>query len=686
MISYGTYAEIRSDAVKAVKAPVRMRVSEAASRYVTVNSPGGYQGPYDPDLTPYMVEPMDTLAAREYEAVVFVGPARSSKTQSLVDGWYGYAVMCDPGDMGLYFPVEGNAKDYSKRRLNRLNKASDEIRAMISPRSHDDNLFSKTFRNGMLVDLLWPTSSRMAQRDMRYVVLSDYDSMPEDVDGEGEPFALALKRVQTFMSAGMCMAESSPKKEIINPKWTPTTSHEGPPAPGIMSLFNRGDRRRRYWPCVECDEYFIPTFDRLWYPEIDNIQEAAAQVQIVCPSCGCQIGPEHKTEMDANGAWVRDGLKISKGGIITGEAYGSSIASFWLHGPNARFQTWESIVLKYLQAKAEYERTGSEKALKTTVNVDQGSPYLPISRKSTRTADELISRAIEWTRGTVPEGVRYLLATVDVQGNRFEVLVTGYGIEQESWIVDRFALHWSDRVTAAGEKEPLDPPGHQEDWTVLNALIGKEYPLGDDSGRRMAVHFVGVDSGGKKGVTTRALNWWRSLRRSGKNRNVRLIKGEGDRPNAKIPRVRETYPDSSKRKDRHSGARGDVPMLILNTNELKDALNNDLTRKEEGPGFVHLPSWLEEKYFAEIVAETRTSTGWKNIGSERNETWDLLNYGKALNLYLGVEKIDWKTPPKWAAVWDRNSHVSGAESTTKKPVKKQMNKRGFGSDDWSSRL
>lgn len=687
MVSFGSYAEVRRDAIQAVKAPVRMRVSEAAAKYVQVSAPGGYRGPYDPRLTPYMIEPMDTLPAREYEAVVFVGPARSSKTQSLVDGWYGYAVTCDPGDMGLYFPVEGNAKDYSKRRLNRMNKSSPEIGSKLSPRSHDDNLFSKAFKNGMLVDLLWPTSSRMAQRDMRYVVLSDYDSMPDDVDGEGEPFALALKRVQTFMSAGMAMAESSPKKEIIDPKWRPKTLHEGPPAAGIMSLYNRGDRRRRYWPCVECEEYFIPTFDLLWWPDIDNIQEAAAQVQMTCPHCGSQIAPEYKIEMDAHGHWLRDGLKISKAGIITGEAYGSSIASFWLHGPNARFQTWESLVLKYLQAKAEYERTGSEKALKTTTNVDQGSPYLPISRKSTRTAEELIDRAVEWPRGMVPSGVRFILMLVDVQRNRFECAAIGVGVGMQAWVIDRFALHWSDRETSAGEREPLDPPGHQEDWGALNPLIEKRYPLADDSGRTMRVHFLGCDSGGKTGTTSRAYNWWRSIKRKGLAKKVRLLKGEGQKAGAKIPRVRESYPDSSKRKDRHSGARGDVPVLILNSNELKDAISNDLTRQEEGAGYIHFPSWLDEKYFNEVVAETRLTTGWDNPSKERNETWDHLQYHKALCLHLGVEKEGfWDNPPRWAKEWDSNQNVAGGESKKKRPAPPIPAQTGFGSDDWISRL
>jgi phage terminase large subunit GpA-like protein len=686
MTCYGSYAEIRSDLVDIVKAPVRMRVSDAAEQYVRISEPGGYQGPYDSKLTPYMIEPMNTLSSLEHESVVFVGPARSSKTLSLVDCWYAYAVMCDPGDMGLYFPIEKNAKDFSNRRISRLNRASREIGSMLSPRSRDDNIFSKTFKNGMMLDLLHPSSSNMAQRDFRYVGLSDYDSFPDDIGGEGSGYDLALKRIQNMMSAGMCMVESSPKKEIKNPKWRPSTPHEAPPADGIFSLFNRGDRRWRYWPCIDCGEHFVPWFKLLWFPEIDNVQEAAEQAVMVCPNCGTQIEHKHKSAMDSAGVWLKDGQSISANGKITGEAIRSRIASFWLPGPAAKFQSWAGQVAKYLQAKREYERTGSERALKTTVNVDQGAAYLSLSRKSTRTADELMARAETWEQGVVPDGVRFLLCLVDVQKNGFEIATIGYGVEQEAWLVDRFALHWSDRVTSSGEREPLDPAAHQEDWSVLNDLIGKAYPLGDGSGRLMAVHAIGVDTGGIKGVTPKAYNWWRSLKRSGKHRKAHPLKGEGKKAGLKSPRVRVTWPDSSSRKDRHSGAKGDVPVLALNVHELKDALSNDFSRAEDGAGYIHLPEWLPDKYFSEIVAETRLADRWDNEGRERNETWDHFTYGKALYIHLGAESINWDRPPKWAAIWDRNLNVSGGEKKPLRVQKPQPPPTGFGSDDWSSRL
>lgn len=53
------------------------------------------------DLAPYVIEPMNCTASREYDAVVFVGPARTGKTIGLIDGWIVYNVVCDPADMLL---------------------------------------------------------------------------------------------------------------------------------------------------------------------------------------------------------------------------------------------------------------------------------------------------------------------------------------------------------------------------------------------------------------------------------------------------------------------------------------------------------------------------------------------------------------------------------------------------------
>ena len=63
--------------------PERLSVSEAAERYRRLNNPGAYVGPLKNDMTPYLIEPMDTLQSRDFTGMVFSGPAQCAKALAL---------------------------------------------------------------------------------------------------------------------------------------------------------------------------------------------------------------------------------------------------------------------------------------------------------------------------------------------------------------------------------------------------------------------------------------------------------------------------------------------------------------------------------------------------------------------------------------------------------------------------
>jgi phage terminase large subunit GpA-like protein len=110
------------------------------------------------------------------------------------------------------------------------------------------------------------------------------------------------------------------------------------------------------------------------------------------------------------------------------------------------------------------------------VNLDQGRAYFPLSVQKQKSGHELQARAEHWEPMTVPRGVRFLVATVDVQAGtkpRFVVQVTGFGVGLERWIVDRYALRSSERVDPSNPPAllPLDPSSYVEDWRRRIARI-----------------------------------------------------------------------------------------------------------------------------------------------------------------------------------------------------------------------
>ncbi|HDP9830295.1 TPA: phage terminase large subunit family protein [Escherichia coli] len=651
MLNQETAKAARTDSGYILRAPRRMRVADAVAQYMRVPMGAGNSVPWDPLVAPYVIEPMNCLASREYDAVIFVGPARTGKTIGLIDGWVIYNVICDPADMLIIQMTEEKAREHSKKRLARTFRVSPEVVSRLSPNKNDNNVYDRTFLAGNYLKIGWPSVNIMSSSDYKCVALTDYDRFPEDIDGEGDAFSLASKRTTTFMSSGMTLVESSPGRDVKDVKWRRTSPHEAPPTTGILSLYNRGDRRRWYWPCPHCGEYFQPCGDVVaGFRNIADPVLASEAAYIQCPSCSRRIMPDQKRELNGRGVWLRDGESINADGSRYGEPRRSRIASFWMEGPAAAYQTLSQLVYKLLTAEQEYESTGSEETLKTVINTDWGLPYLPRASMEQRKSELLEQRAEPVPPRSVPDGVNFLAATVDVQAGRyrrFVVQVTGYGSRGERWIVDRYNITQSLRCDNNGESLRIDPAGYPEDWDVLlTDVFHKGWPLASDSSQRMRVMAMAVDSGGEDGVTDNAYKFWRRCRLDGLGKRIYLFKGDSIR-RAKL--ITRTFPDNTGRTGRRAQASGDVPLWLLQTDALKDRVNNALWRDSPGPGYVHFPDWLGSWFYDELTYEERSSDGkWSKPGRGANEAFDLMVYAEALVILHGYEKIQWPDAPEWA--------------------------------------
>lgn len=658
---FASAKEICRDMANAVKAPRRMKVSDAVAEYMRVPLGGGNSVKWDKHTAAYMLEPMDCLNSREYDAVIFVGPARTGKTIGLIDGWITYSIICDPSDFLLVQLTQEKASEHSRKRLDRTFRCSPEIAKRLSPRKNDNNVHDKYFRAGNLLKIGWPSINVLSSSDYKYVALTDYDRWPEDVDGEGDGFSLASKRTTTFMSAGMTLVESSPGKDIVDLKHIPKSTHEAPPTTGILSLYNRGDRRRFYWQCPDCSEYFEPSMaNMVGYREEPDFVKASENARLQCPHCQALIAPELKRELNIKGVWLKEGQKIDASGQISGESRKSRIASFWLEGPAAAYQTWAQLTYKLLNAEHEYEMTGSEETLKAVTNTDWGLPYLPRSALEQRRADELMERREEVEEKTVPSQCRFIVAAVDVQGGknrRFVVQMVGYGENGERWLIDRYNISHT-LPDNDGVIEKIDPR-IPDDWQILiTDVLEKRYPLAHNPNHFMPILAMAVDSGGEEGVTDNAYKFWRKCRRDGYSKRVYLVKGDSTK---RQKLVTKTYPDNTARSDRHSSARGDVPLYLLQTDFLKDRINNALARDTVGANYIHFPDWIGEWFFNELTYEERGADGkWRKPGKGNNEAFDLFCYAHAIAILRGYERIKWgdeNDVPSWAKLPDINPNI-----------------------------
>lgn len=702
--SFNTLEGLVLDAAEAARPPERLTVSEFAERHRKLNNPGSYVGPWKNSMTPYLVEPMDILTDRTKTKMAFVGSAQTGKTDMFLN-YLGHATKCDPADMLLVQTTQKTAKDFSILRVDKLHRHSPDVGAMLAPSKSDDNVFDKRYKNGMICFLSWPSINELSGKPIPRLWLTDYDRMDQDVDGEGSPFSLASTRATSFRRHGMCVAESTPGFVVDNPRWVRTSKHEAPPTQGILSIYNQGDRRQWYWRCVSCDTPFAPDFELLSWPDTEDFMEAAEAAVLKCPHCELEYnhdageaGPG-KHEMNLEHArWVPDNTIWGADGELHGTPIQTDTASFWLKGVCAAFSDWKKLVFNYLNAEQTYQNTGSENDLKTTVNVDQGKAYTPKSLASDRVPEALKARARDYGVHLVPAPVRFLIATVDVQKNRFVVQVQGIAANGDIYVIDRFDIKKSKRPDEeAGGFLWVNPGAYPEDWKLLSEeVINRSYELSDGTGRRMGIKQTICDSGGKGGTTANAYAFYRWLRWGdpvGDEGNI-IITEEGELGEYEwspgmagkflllkgssmksAPRVQISYPDSQ-RKDRTAGARGEIPVLFINPNTLKDTLDHKLDRTDPG-GRICFANWLDDNFYIELTVEVKDAQkGWLNPKRFRNESWDLLVYCIAgmLTQAIGFEHIDFQDPPGWAEVWDMNDLVFDPELVDK-PFSTENDKR-----------
>jgi phage terminase large subunit GpA-like protein len=200
------------------------------------------------------------------------------------------------------------------------------------------------------------------------------------------------------------------------------------------------------------------------------------------------------------------------------------------------------------------------------------------------------------------------VAAVDVQGDRLEAVVKGYGGGEESWLIAFTQIHGD--------------PARDTVWLELDQFLRQRFV--HENGQRLAVDCTVVDSGGAH--TEHVYRYAKA--RAG--RRVFPIKGGSivGRPLVERPSHHNRYR---------------VQLFVLCVDTGKDTVLSRLHIPAPGPGYVHLPEWVDEEYVAQLTAEKAIRKYVKGRGAvrewvklrERNEALDLEVYALAALYILG---------------------------------------------------
>jgi phage terminase large subunit GpA-like protein len=595
---YDGEADVVSAWARGLAPDPALTVSQWADRYRILSSRAASEaGRYRTERTPYMRAIMDALSpSHPARRIVFMKAAQVGATEA-GNNWIGYVIHQAPGPFLAVQPTTDLAKRLSQQRIEPLIEESPELRALIMPaRSRDsgNTVFAKRFAGGQLV--LAGANSAVGLRSMpaRWVFLDEVDAYPGDVDGEGDPVALAIARTRTFGHRRKIFIVSTPTIKGLS---------------RIEREYEASDQRRYFVPCPHCGAMQWLKFERLRW---DKGKPETAQY--ICEHCEHGI-PEHcKTEMLANGEW-RATAESSDPHVIGFHISGLYSPVGWL--------SWAQIAREWEAAQ------GNDAAIKTAKNTLLGESWQ--ERGEAPDWQRLYERR-EGKLGLVPRGGLVLTAGADVQHDRIEVDVWAWGRRLESWLVDHVVLEGDT--------------SRQEVWSRLTELLDQTWKHEDGAHMRLAR--LAVDSG--DGRTTSQVYAW--VRRTGAGQAIAVKGAHGfDRS---TPVDGPSYVDVGEggKKLRRGAKVWNVSVAVFKS-ETYRFLRLDRPTDEEiksgavyPDGYIHIPLGVTAEWIKQLVAEqlvtVKTKRGfakleWQQM-RERNEALDCRVYARAAAWLVGIDR------------------------------------------------
>lgn len=447
-LAYRVAAEAIRDALRP---PSRLTVSEWADAERVLPETSAEPGPWRTNRTPYLREIMDVASDPMVTQIVFMKAAQIGGSEAL-NNILGYFIDQDPSTILLVLPSNKEATKYSKERIAPMLESSPALADKVAPaksRDSDNTIDAKAYPGGHLGIVGANAPVGLRSRPRRVLLMDEVDGYPASAGTEGDPRSLARKRQTTFGWRAVEGEFSTPTLKDFSP---------------IEADFDRCDERRHYHvPCPFCDTLQILTWERLKWPKRKvkaGHRETAGEVvkgltahtvrdaAYKCESCGRLIPERFKAKM------IRDQIAGGSARWIPEEAHPApSRIGFHL---NALYSPW----LPWSSMAEEFVRASSDK-LELQVFVNTRLAQTWDEAGNAVAAGPLMKRREPYDEDPLPAGVLLLTCGVDVQANRLEAEVVGWGMDSESWSIGYYVI-------------PGDPTGSAP-WLDLDRLLMRSF-------------------------------------------------------------------------------------------------------------------------------------------------------------------------------------------------------------------
>ena len=555
-----------------LKPPPPITITEWADEYRRLSPEASAEpGRWKTSKAPYQKEIMDAIGEVGVEKVVVMSAAQIGKSDACILNPLGYYMHYDPSPIMILQPTIQMAEAFSKDRISPMLRDTPILQDKVDDKSRTsgNTILQKIFPGGHVTMVGANSPSSLASRPIRILLADEIDRYPVTAGTEGDPLLLATKRLTTFWNKKIVCVSTPTIKDVSR----------------IEVEYEHSTQGEWNVPCPHCGEY-----NPLEWTYIKFDKEDLSEIEYTCRYCGA-IASEY--------AWKSN---FDKGKFIF-KYPRRAVKGFHLNALASLFVSWADIVEKFLVANEE-KKKGNIELLKAWTNTEMGQTWEEEGEEIEM--DELFNRLEEYGC-EVPEEVIVLTAGVDVQDDRFEVEVVGWGEEKESWGI------YYKKIYGDLKTETV--------WQDLDNFLGRTFETKD--GRKLKILSTCIDSGGH---FTQEVYKFAKKRIS---RRIWAIKGRGgsQTPYYSKPSTSNAYK---------------TPLFTLGVDTGKAILYQRLAVEEPGPNYCHFPEdegrGYTEEYFKGLTSEKMVMTYkkgraqyvWKvKKGIKRNEPLDIRNYATA---------------------------------------------------------
>lgn len=530
-----------SNAFSHLVPPEKLLPTEWAEKHVRIPAGNAIPGLVRFRNAPYQAEPLNMIADPDCRIITLMWSAQTGKT--LVELMaMGYFIDHDPQSQMMMQPSQGDLQTWLTAKFDPMVEQSESLSERVAAprvRGGVNNQRMKQYPGGWLM-FAWSGSPKtMRGRSAPKIFTDEIDGYEQTK--EGAPLALIEKRSSTFGDERLNFRTSTP-------------TFKG--ASAVESSFEEGDRRRWHVDCPHCEYSQVLVWAQVQWMKDEEGEALPETAKYICESCGA--------------AWDNeDRIKALRGGRWIAEKPFAGHASYHLPEMASLFVQLPDMARAFIKAKKEND-------MQTFVNVSLAETWDEAG--TTHDPDLLYSRREAYS-ARVPAGACVLIAGVDVQDDRLEISVWGFGGEDgaESWAITHDVLRGD--------------PGQRDLWNRLDDFLSTEFD--HESGYRLKIAAAGVDSGGH--YTTEVYKFCKA--RSG--RRVYALKGSNQR----------SAPIVSRPTNRNAVG---VDLFAAGTDSAKEIIFKRLEITDPtAKGLMHFPMnepMIDPEFFAQLTAEKRVTT------------------------------------------------------------------------------